>query len=127
MAKKEEKNKVGRPRLADSKTKKESIFVGLFVLVVIAIVGVIGYNIIMMDFNPKYSVGTVYNDHIRSCVVKNKKIDCGPLVTNMKYKLDDNSYVELAKEDESIKVDVKKYKSIDVCYKTKDTDYKCLK
>ena len=110
MAKKEEKNKVGRPRLADSKTKKESIFVGLFVLVVIAIVGVIGYNIIMMDFNPKYSVGTVYNDHIRSCVVKNKKIDCG-----------------LAKEDESIKVDVKNYKSIDVCYKTKDTDYKCLK
>lgn len=127
MAKKEEKNKVGRPRLADSKTKKESIFVGLFVFVVIAIVGVIGYNIIMMDFNPKYSVGTVYNYHIRSCVVKNKKIDCGPLVTNMKYKLDDNSYVELAKEDESIKVDVKKYKSIDVCYKTKDTDYKCLK
>ena len=81
----------------------------------------------MMDFNPKYSVGTVYNDHIRSCVVKNKKIDCGPLVTNIKYKLDDNSYVELAKEDESIKVDVKNYKSIDVCYKTKDTDYKCLK
>lgn len=127
MAKKEEKNKVGRPRLADSKTKKESIFVGLFVLIVITIVGVIGYNIIMMEFNPKYNVGTVYNDHIRSCVVKNKKIDCGPLVTNMKYKLDDNSYVELAKEDESIKVDVKNYKSIDVCYKTKDTDYKCLK
>lgn len=127
MAKKEEKNKVGRPRLADSKTKKESIFVGLFVLIVITIVGVIGYNIIMMDFNPKYNVGTIYNDHIKSCVVKNKKIDCGPLVTNMKYKLDDNSYVELAKEDESIKVDVKNYKSIDVCYKTKDTDYKCLK
>lgn len=127
MAKKEEKNKVGRPRLADSKTKKESIFVGLFVLIVITIVGVIGYNIIMMDFNPKYNVGTIYNDHIKSCVVKNKKIDCGPLVTNMKYKLDDNSYVELVKEDESIKVDVKNYKSIDVCYKTKDTDYKCLK
>ena len=127
MAKKEEKNKVGRPRLADSKTKKESIFVGLFVLIVITIVGVIGYNIIMMDFNPKYNVGTIYNDHIKSCVVKNKKIDCGPVVTNMKYKLDDNSYVELAKEDESIKVDVKNYKSIDVCYKTKDTDYKCLK
>lgn len=127
MAKKEEKNKVGRPRLADSKTKKESIFVGLFVLIVITIVGVIGYNIIMMDFNPKYNVGTIYNDHIKSCVVKNKKIDCGPLVTNMKYKLDDNSYVELTKEDKSIKVDVKNYKSIDVCYKTKDTDYKCLK
>ena len=127
MAKKEEKNKVGRPRLADSKTKKESLLVGLFVLAIITIVGVIGYNIIMMEFNPKYNVGTIYNDHIKSCVVKNKKIDCGPLVTNMKYKLDDNSYVELAKEDESIKVDVKNYKSIDVCYKTKDTDYKCLK
>ena len=127
MQKKEEKNPVGRPKLANSKTKKESLLVGLFVLVVIAIVGVIGYNIIMMEFNPKYNVGTIYNDHIKSCVVKNKKIDCGTLVTNMKYKLDDNSYVELTKEDKSIKVDVKNYKSIDVCYKTKDTDYKCLK
>lgn len=127
MKKKEEKNPVGRPKLADSKTKKKSLLVGLFVLAIITIVGVIGYNIIMMDFNPKYNVGTVYNDHIKSCVVKNKKIDCGPLVTNMKYKLDDNSYVELTKEDKSIKVDVKNYKSIDVCYKTKDTDFKCLK
>ncbi len=127
MKKKEEKNPVGRPKLADLKTKKESLLVGLFVLAIITIVGVIGYNIIMMDFNPKYNVGTVYNDHIKSCVVKNKKIDCGPLVTNMKYKLDDNSYVELTKEDKSIKVDVKNYKSIDVCYKTKDTDFKCLK
>ena len=49
------------------------------------------------------------------------------VLLNMKYKLDDNSYVELTKEDKSIKVDVKNYKSIDVCYKTKDTDYKCLK
>ena len=63
----------------------------------------------------------------RTVIIKNKKIDCGPLVTNMKYKLDDNSYVEPTKEDKSIKVDVKNYKSIDVCYKTKDTDYKCLK
>ena len=106
MKKKEEKNPVGRPKLADSKTKKESLLVGLFVLAIITIVGIIGYNIIMMDFNPKYNVGTVYNDHIKSCVVKNKKIDCGPLVTNMKYKLDDNSYVELTKEDKSIKVDI---------------------
>ena len=121
------KDPVGRPKLADSKTKKESLLVGLFVLAIITIVGIIGYNIIMMDFNPKYNVGTVYNDHIKSCVVKNKKIDCGPLVTNMKYKLDDNSYVELTKGDKSIKVDVKNYKSIDVCYKTKDTDFKCLK
>ena len=42
MQKKEEKNPVGRPKLANSKTKKESLLVGLFVLVVIAIVGVIG-------------------------------------------------------------------------------------
>ena len=54
--------------------KKESLLVGLFVLVVIAIVGVIGYNIIMMEFNPKYNVGTIYNDHIKSCVVKIKKL-----------------------------------------------------
>ena len=47
MQKKEEKNPVGRPKLANSKTKKESLLVGLFVLVVIAIVGVIGYNIMI--------------------------------------------------------------------------------
>ena len=59
MQKKEEKNPVGRPKLANSKTKKESLLVGLFVLAIITIVGVIGYNIIMMEFNPKYNVGTV--------------------------------------------------------------------
>lgn len=127
MYKRKEKNSVGRPKLADTKTKRESLLVGLFVLIITVIVGVIGYNMIAMDFNTEYNVGTVYNDHIKSCVIRNKKIDCGPLVTNIKYKLDDNDYINLAKENKSIKVEVKNYKNINLCYKTKDTDYKCIK
>lgn len=125
--KKEEKNKVGRPRLADSKTKRESILVSLFVFVVITIVAILGYNILTIDFNPKYTVGTIYNDHVNSCIIKNEKIDCGPNVTYMKYKTDNNDYVEFNKESESIKIKLNKYNKIKVCYKTNKTDLKCNK
>lgn len=125
--KKEEKNKVGRPRLADSKTKRESILVSLFVFVVITIVAILGYNILTIDFNPKYTVGTIYNDHVNSCIIKNKKIDCGPNVTYMKYKIDNNDYVEVNKKNESIKIKLNKYNKIKVCYKTNKTDLKCNK
>lgn len=125
--KKEEKNKVGRPRLADSKTKRESILVSLFVFVVITIVAILGYNILTIDFNPKYTVGTIYNDHVNSCIIKNEKIDCGPNVTYMKYKIDNNDYVEVNKENESIKIKLNKYNKIKVCYKTNKTDLKCNK
>lgn len=125
--KKEEKNKVGRPRLADSKTKRESILVSLFVFVVITIVAILGYNILTIDFNPKYTVGTIYNDHVNSCIIKNEKIDCGPNVTYMKYKIDNNDYVEVNKKNESIKIKLNKYNKIKVCYKTNKTDLKCNK
>lgn len=46
MIRKKEKSKVGRPKLADNKTKKESIFVCLFVFIIISVVAIIGYNII---------------------------------------------------------------------------------
>jgi flagellar basal body-associated protein FliL len=120
-----EKNKVGRPKLADSKTKKESIFVCLFVLVVIVVVAIIGYNILTIDFNPKYTVGTIYNNHVNSCVIESNKIDCGPNVTYMKYKLDDDKYVEITKQDKSIEVKLDKYSKISVCYKTDTTDLTC--
>lgn len=125
MSKKEEKARVGRPKLADDKMKKESILVSLFVLVVIVIVAIIGYNILTIDFNPKYAVATVYNDHVSSCVVKEDKIDCGPNVTYMKYKTDGNDYVEVVKQDKSINVSLEKNKKVKVCYKTDNTDLRC--
>ncbi len=124
---KEEKNKVGRPKLADSKMKKESLWVCLFVFVIMMIVSVIGFKILTIDFNPRYVVGTIYNDHVNSCVIRNNKIDCGPNVTYMKYEIDDNKYVELTKQDESIKVDLDNSNDVKVCYKTDKTNLKCNK
>ncbi len=125
--KKEEKNKVGRPKLADSKTKIESILICVFVLVIIAIVVLLEYNILTIDFNPQYTVGKIYNDHVNSCVVENGKINCGPNVTYMKYKIDNKDYVEVNKENDSIEVKLDKYNKINVCYKTMQTDLICNK
>lgn len=127
MAKKDEKSKVGRPRLADSKTKKESIFVCAFVFAIALIVAALGYGILTINLNPKYNVGTVYNTHVNSCVVENKTIDCGPNVTYMKYKTDDSDYTIVTKENDSIKVKLDGYKTIDFCYKTDKADLRCNK
>lgn len=127
MAKKEEKAKVGRPKLADLKTKKESIFVCIFILIVSIVIIILGYNILTIDFNPKYMVGTVYNDHVNSCIIEKNIIDCGPNVNFMKYKIDDGSYVEMYKKDESINNKVSDYKILEVCYTTRKTDLKCIK
>ena len=127
MIKKDEKKKVGRPKLADSKTKKESIIVCLFITVIIIIVAIIEINTIMIDFNFKYAKATVYNNHINSCIIKNNEIDCGPEVTYMKYKVDNNKYVEIFKQNKSIKVKLKNYKNINVCYKTNKIDLRCNK
>lgn len=125
--KKEQKNKVGRPRLADKKLKNESIIVSLIVLVLLVIIAVIGFNILTINYNPKYSVGTIYNTHVNSCVVENNQIKCGPNVTYMKYKLDDGEYEEFNKTNSSITVKLSNYKKINVCYKTDKIDLRCNK
>lgn len=127
MAKKEEKKKVGRPKLADSKMKKESIYMCIFAFVVMTIVAIIGFNILTIEFNPKYTVGTIYNNHVNSCIIEENKIDCGPAVTYMKYKLDNKEYVEVTKQDKSIEIELDKYKKINFCYKTDKTDLRCNK
>lgn len=124
---KEEKPKVGRPKLADAKTKRESLLVCLFVLIITVMVSVIGYKMLMIDFNPKYLVGTVYNKNVNSCVNENNKIDCGPNVTYLKYKLSDGKYVEVNKQYENIKVDLENNKILELCYKTNTVDVKCVK
>lgn len=127
MAKKEEKNKVGRPKLADSKTKKESIFICIFTIVVIIIVAILDYNILTIDFNPKYNVAKIYNTHVSSCIIEDKKIDCGPNVTYMKYKLNDENWIEVDKDYKSIEIKLDDYKKVEFCYKTDKTDIKCNK
>lgn len=124
--KKEEKNPVGRPKLADKKLIKESIFVCIFVFVITLFIAYNGYQIITIDNKFNYSA-SVYNDHINTCKISNNIIDCGPNVTYMKYSYDNINYKEIYKEDKSIKV---KYnnKNIKVCYKLKNNDeLKCLK
>lgn len=117
MFKKEEKNKVGRPKLADNKLKKESILICAFVIVTLAIFAFLGFNIITISFNSKYLVGTVYNDHVNTCKIENDKIDCGPNVTYMKYSTDGKNYKEVVKEDNSINVKVDNAHNVKVCYK----------
>lgn len=121
------KGKVGRPRLADLKTKRESILVCAYVLIITFIVSIIGYKVLTIDLDPKYMVGTVYNDHVNFCVLKNNEIDCGPNVIYMEYSLDDNKKSEVQKKDCSIKVNVGNYKTIKICYNTNNTKLECEK
>lgn len=123
--KKNVSNKVGRPKLADDKLKKESWIVSISVLCVAIIIAIISYKILTIDFNPKYMVGTIYNTHVNSCIIDNKKIDCGPEVIYLKYKIDDNEYIEINKEYESINVLLKDYKKLSYCYKTKKNELTC--
>lgn len=127
MDKKIKKGKVGRPKLADLKTKKESIFVSIYVLAITFIFSIIGYNVLTIDFNPKYMVGTVYNEHINSCIINNKSIDCGPNVIYMEYSVDGKEKNVVQKENESIKVKIDDYKKIKICYNTKNTKLECKK
>ena len=120
-----EKKKVGRPKLADKKLKKESIFVCIFVISITMIVGYLGFKVLTIDFNPKYIVANVNNNHVNSCVIENNKIDCGPNVIYMKYKIGNSDYIEFNKSDKSIEINIENYKDINVCYKTNKTDLIC--
>lgn len=52
-------------------------------------------------------------------------IDCGPSVIYLKYKIDDNDYIEVNKDYKSIKVILDNYKKLKYCYKTNNTDLIC--
>ncbi len=124
---KEIKNKVGRPKKADKKLKKESIIVSIVILLILTVIGILGFNVLTINYNPKYVVGNVYNANVNSCMVQDNKIVCGPNVTYMKYKLDNEKYIEINKEDKNISVKLSKYNNIKICYKTNNTDLRCNK
>ena len=65
-----EKNKVGRPKLADKKLKKESIIVAGVVILLMMVTFYCGFRILTFNFDVKKNVGTVYNDHVNSCIIK---------------------------------------------------------
>lgn len=125
--KKEVKNKVGRPKLADAKLKKESLFVVGGMMLSVLIATILGIATLKVDYDPKYYVGTIYNTHVSSCVIEKNKLDCGPNVIYLKYKIDNKNYIELRKKDKSIEVDLGKVKTIKYCYKTNDSNLKCNK
>lgn len=127
MSKKEEKAKVGRPKLADEKMKRESIIMCVFITIVLIIIAILGYKTLTIDFDPRYMVGTVYNDHVNSCVIKNSTIDCGPNVSYLKYQVGKEAYQEVSKEDKVIIVKIKDVKNVNYCYKVNDGELKCKK
>lgn len=116
--KKEEKKKVGRPKLADGKLKKESLLVVLFAIVCISIIGVFSYKVLKMEFVPAKIEGLVFNKNINTCIVENNYIKCGPNVTYMKYSNDNKNYKEYDKDNSNIKVEVSNKENLRVCYKT---------
>lgn len=122
-----EKGKVGRPKLADEQTKRETMFVCLFILAVMSVVFILGFKILTIDSNPKYMVGTIYNTHANSCIIENEKIDCGPGIAQMKYRYDDGEFTLLTRSDKNIIVDIDKKGSLEYCYKTNSSDFKCNK
>lgn len=122
---KEIKNRVGRPKLADKNLKKESVIVTVIVLIMLGIIMLLSYNILSINFNPKLNLATAYNSHVNSCVIENDKISCGSNVSYMKYQINDKEFINITKEDENISVKIPVYDSIKVCYKTDRLDWTC--
>lgn len=81
----------------------------------------------MLDFNPKYNVGSVYNKKASSCAVYHNKIECGQMITAVKYKIDNESYKEVLKKEDNIIVNISGYKRISICYKMANEEYFCEK
>lgn len=125
--KKEIKNKVGRPRLADDRLKFESIIVCLFVIVMCIALAFVSFKILSIDFNTNRLSGSIINDHINSCILDNNKIDCGPNVTYLKYKVNDGKYIKIEKDNKPINVIINKSDKISFCYKTNNTNLICDK
>ena len=125
--KKEIKNKVGRPRLADDRLKFESIIVCLFVIVMCIALAFVSFKILSIDFNTNKLSGSIINDHINSCILDNNKIDCGPNVTYLKYKVNDGKYIKIEKDNKPINVIINKSDKISFCFKTNNTNLICDK
>ena len=123
--KKEEKKKVGRPKLADMKLKKESILVVLFAAVCISVIGVFSFKILKMEFIPAKVNGLAFNENINTCILENDYIKCGPNVSYMKYSNDNVNYKEFNKDITNIKVEVSNIEKLKVCYKTNSKKLIC--
>ena len=100
---KKEKNKVGRPKLADKKLLKESILYVSILGIILVVFVFCGYNILSIQSGKKLDSRIIYNDHVNSCVVRNDTLDCGPNVEYLKYTIDGKE-TEMHKEDGCINV-----------------------
>ena len=125
--KKEFKNKVGRPKLADDKLKFESIIVCIFIIVMCIAITFASFKILSIQFGTKDLQGSILNDHINSCVISGNSLDCGPNVIYLKYSINNSDYKEVYKEDKPINVVINNQEIINYCYKTSKTDLICNK
>ena len=122
---KKTKNKVGRPKLADKSLKKESIIVVALVLVILVAIIYLSYNILFASYNPNINLATAYNSHVNSCVIENDRIVCGSNVLYMKYKINEDKFINIKKQEENISVKVPPYDNIKFCYKTDNINWRC--
>lgn len=118
--KKEEKLKVGRPKLADKSLKRESALYVALILVFTFVIMFFGYKILYISIDSNNLKANVYNDHVNSCIYKDGYIDCGPNVEYLKYMNNEKEYIEVSKVDKSIKAKTFNYK--DAVYRLKNTN-----
>lgn len=123
---KEYKNKVGRPKLADKKLIKESVIVSIIIIIMLGIISFVTYRMLAIS-NMKSLKGTIYNSHVNSCILENDVINCGPNVIYLKYKIDNNDYVEIEKKKNNIYKKIGSYNSVNMCYKTNNSELVCTK
>ncbi len=124
--KKEKKNKVGRPRLASTKIKKESILICLFCLVIIAIVVSIELNVLNIYISSDSTVASVYNNGVNQCEINDSNVTCGANVTYATITINGEETKEAYKEYSNISFDFDSYDEIEVCYETNKIDLQCV-
>ena len=126
MMKDKKKNKVGRPRLASKKIKKESILVCLFCLIIISVVIILELNTLNLYLNPINNVASVYNNNVNLCRINDDSVSCGTNVIYASIKIDNEEQKEKYKSYSNISFDDVKYNKIEVCYKTNKKDLECI-
>ena len=122
-----EKRKVGRPKLADNKLKKESIIVSSIISIMVVVIVLLASSILFRNVKFEDISGSVIRKNTDYCEVEDGSIICGPSVTKLTYKVDNNEEVEVSKDINSINVKVGNYNKLTYCYTSSDKSEVCYK
>lgn len=122
----EKKNKVGRPKLASEKTIKESFWVSLFCLIVIALVVVVEVKSFVLMIDPTVIGVNVYNNDVNICKINGDEVNCGANVTYASVMLGEEQKQEFYKKYSNISFNASSYDEIEVCYETNKNGLECV-